>query len=97
MGLFGYRLFLKTENTVEIIFKCVNSVVGSSFKVVFVEKSTCRYREQCTGPTKKRWTLLKNHLSSPNVHYIIIYDTKNATQENKGLMLNLEMFYESWF
>ena len=56
MGLFGYRLFLKTENTVEIIFKCVNSVMGPSFKVVFVEKSTCRYREQCTGPTKKRWT-----------------------------------------
>ena len=40
----------------KIIFKCVNSVVGSSFKVVFVEKSTCRYREQCTRPTKKRWT-----------------------------------------
>ena len=38
MGLFRYRLLLKTENWKhysKIIFKCVNSTIGSSFKVFF--------------------------------------------------------------
>ena len=34
-------------------FKYVNSVVGHSFKVVFVEKNTCGAREQCTRRTQK--------------------------------------------
>ena len=36
----------------KIIFKCVNSIVGLNFKVVFAEKSTCGSCEQCTRPTK---------------------------------------------
>ena len=32
----------------KIIFKCVNSIVGLNFKVVFAEKSTRGSREQCT-------------------------------------------------
>ena len=31
----------------------MNSTVKLSFKVVFVEKSTCTFHEQCTGSTKK--------------------------------------------
>ena len=32
----------------------MNSTIKPSFKVVFVEKSTCRSRKQCTEPTNKR-------------------------------------------
>ena len=55
-GLFGYRLLLKTEsqkNYSKIIFKCVNSAVGPSFKVIFAEFHTCESCEQCTKRTKK--------------------------------------------
>ena len=37
----------------KIIFKCVNSVVGPSFKVDFAKIYTCRFREQYTGSTQK--------------------------------------------
>ena len=36
----------------KIIFKYVNSAVGSSFIVVFTEFHICGSREQCTGPKK---------------------------------------------
>ena len=44
----------------KINFKCVNSVVEPSFKIVFAKKSTCGSRKQCMGSTKntKRWKLL---------------------------------------
>ena len=35
----------------KIIFKCVNSAVWPSFNENFAEKSICKSREQCTGPT----------------------------------------------
>ena len=56
-GLFGYRLLLKTKNWrhySKIIFKCMNSVVGPSFKVIFAEFCTCGSHGQYTGPTKKK-------------------------------------------
>ena len=31
----------------------MNSTVKSNFKVIFAEKSTCTFHEQCTGSTKK--------------------------------------------
>ena len=40
-GRFGYRLLLKTKNKKycnKIIFKCMNSAVRPSLKVVFAEK-----------------------------------------------------------
>ena len=48
--LFGYHLLLK--HCSKINFECVNSVMKPSFEAVFVEKSTCGSREQCTGSTK---------------------------------------------
>ena len=70
--MFGYRLLLKTENwkyDSKIIFKYVNSTVGLSFEVVFAEKSTCRFREQCTRPTGKHETRLKSVFQYyPNIH-----------------------------
>ena len=51
-----YYWKLKTKNwkcCSKIIFKCVNSTMRPSFKVIFGEKSTCWSRGQCTGPTKK--------------------------------------------
>ena len=45
-----------TENWIycsKIIFKCVNSVVGISFKEKFAEICTCGSREQCMGSTEK--------------------------------------------
>ena len=56
-GLFGYRLLLKTKNWrhySKIIFKCMNSIVGPSFKVIFDEFRTCGSHGQYTGPTKKK-------------------------------------------
>ena len=38
---------------IEFLYSAVTAV-GPSFKVVLVEKSTCEFREQCTGSTKKR-------------------------------------------
>ena len=38
---------------IEFLYSAVIAM-GSSFKVVFAEKSTCKSREQCTGSTKKR-------------------------------------------
>ena len=37
----------------KIIFKCVNSTVGSSFKVKFMFFRTYGSREQCMGPSQK--------------------------------------------
>ena len=37
----------------------MNSTVGPSFEIVFAEKSTCRFREQCTRPTGEHETQLK--------------------------------------
>ena len=56
VNLFGYRLLLKTENwkhCSKIIFKCVNSVVGPSFNLTFIEIRTCKSREQCMRPSQK--------------------------------------------
>ena len=50
----AYCWKLKTKNWKhynKIIFKCVNSVVGPSFKVFLVEKITYGSHEQCIGPT----------------------------------------------
>ena len=52
--MLGYCLLMKTENIKhfnKIIFKYVNSIVGPSFRVVFIEKSTCGSHEQCIGST----------------------------------------------
>ena len=52
-----------------MIFKYVNNVVGPNFKVVFVEKSTCGSREQCTGPTENaRSAQTQTQTLYPNVH-----------------------------
>ena len=44
----------------KIIFKCVNSAVEPSFKIVFAKKSICGSRKQYTRSTKnaERWKLL---------------------------------------
>ena len=55
LGLFGYRLLLKTENWKyysKIIFNCVNSVVGHIFNESFSRKEVCGSREQCMRPTQ---------------------------------------------
>ena len=36
-----------------MIFKCVNNTMGLSFKVIFAEKSTYGFREQCMVPPLK--------------------------------------------
>ena len=69
MGLFEYRLLLKTENCSKIIFKFVNNIVRPNFEVVFVKKkSTCGSRKQCTGPTKKSWMLDVDTISKQLLH-----------------------------
>ena len=53
----------------KIIFKCVNSIVGPNFEVVFAEKSTCRSRKQCTGSIGKHGMQLKSAFQHyPNIH-----------------------------
>ena len=63
---------LITENwkhSNKIIFKYVNSIMGFSFEVVFVENSTCRSHEQCTRPTTKCGMELKSAFQHyPNIH-----------------------------
>ena len=63
---------LTTENWKhgnKIIFKYVNSIMGFSFEVVFVENSTCMSHEQCTRPTTKCGMELKSAFQHyPNIH-----------------------------
>ena len=55
--IFGYCLLLKTENWKhcrKIIFKCVNSTIGSNFKVDFARFRACGSHEQCMRPTEMK-------------------------------------------
>ena len=65
-----YCLLLETKYwkySSKIIFKCVNSIVESSFKVIFAEKSTYESREQCIGPIKKMLGLGKTQNALPKL------------------------------
>ena len=47
----------------------MNSIVGSSFKIVFDKKSICGSREQCIRPTQKMHTCVYFPFQcNPNVH-----------------------------
>ena len=65
-GVFGYCLLLKTENWKycnKIIFKWVNSTMGSIFNESFVEKRGLWVPWTVHGTTDKHWTQLKNHFN----------------------------------
>ena len=60
----------------------------SNFKVVFAKKSTCKSREQCTGPTQK--TQIRVYFPfqyNPNVH--LVFDSKGITKMFNYLNIHL--------
>ena len=68
---------LKTENWKycnKIILKCVNSVVGPSFKIDFTKFRTCESQEHYMKPTEmKRKHAMSGLKCYPNSHEIYIY------------------------
>ena len=56
-GVFEYDYFVENwKYYSKIIFKYVNSIIGSIFNESFVEKKVYESREQCMRPTEKATT-----------------------------------------
>ena len=71
-GLFGYCLLLKTKNWKyysKIIFKCVNSTMGPSFKVVFMKKK--KKKKVHASPLNSALDPLKTLDAQNSKHYTL--------------------------
>ena len=76
MGLFGYRLLLKIENWKyynKIIFKCVNSAVGPSFKVILPNSVLVGPMNNTQNPLFKMQTQVSLDFSYIQTHTMSVF------------------------